>query len=283
MRHQPQVVGVGVRRGRDVAADRVGRIGAEDHRLQVEAAARRQDSGDVGEQVPVDPLLPAGLVIRRRAEVLEGSEARHRVEWAEAVAVDLAGVAQVGVEAVPAAGFELRGREGHPRPPPTPLAGEVEHRPPPAPEVEHRPIGPDPDLLGDVGVLAALGLLEGQREVAVELRAAEVGELAEAEPEDPIDQRVGEVEILAIGHGAYSRSGAFSLDSARLGSDGVHRSILCRTRATRFVPRVTTAVAKPPERSGFIPRRRTASATARPRDTARRCCSMNGVWGVLPV
>jgi hypothetical protein len=44
----------------------------------------------------------------------------------------------------------------------------------------------DVDLLGDVVVLAPLGLLEAQgEEVTVVLGAAEVRELAEAEPYDP--------------------------------------------------------------------------------------------------
>jgi hypothetical protein len=48
-------------------------------------------------------------------------------------------------------------------------------------------------------VLAALGLLEAEREVAVELRAAEVRQLAQAEPEDAVGERVGEVEVAAGG------------------------------------------------------------------------------------
>ena len=58
--------------------------------------------------------------------------------------------------------------------------------PPAATEVEHAAAGLDPDLLGDVLVLAPLRLLERQREVAVVLGAAEVRELAHAEAEDPI-------------------------------------------------------------------------------------------------
>ena len=71
---------------------------------------------------------------------------------------------------------------------PTPLAPRaravVQQRAPAAAEVEHPPPGRDADLLGDVLVLAPLRLLEGEREVAVVLGAAEVGKLAEAEPED---------------------------------------------------------------------------------------------------
>jgi hypothetical protein len=49
-------------------------------------------------------------------------------------------------------------------------------------------------------VLSPLRLLERQREVTVVFGTAEVGQLAEAEPEDPVDQRVREVEAIAICH-----------------------------------------------------------------------------------
>ena len=81
------------------------------------------------------------------------------------------------------------------------LADEVQERPPSGAKVEHPPARPDADLLGDVLVLAALGLLERHREVPVVLGAAEVGQLTQAQPEDPVDQRVGEIEVLAGGHG----------------------------------------------------------------------------------
>jgi hypothetical protein len=42
-------------------------------------------------------------------------------------------------------------------------------------------------------MLPALCLFEAEGEVAVELGAAEIGELAEAEPKDPVGQRVREV------------------------------------------------------------------------------------------
>ena len=95
------------------------------------------------------------------------------------------------------------------------LADEGEQRAPAAAEVEHAPAGPDPDLLGDVLVLAPLRLLERQREVAVVLRAAEVGQLAEAEPEDPVDQRVGELEVLAVGHSSCGRVAGWAPISRR--------------------------------------------------------------------
>jgi hypothetical protein len=50
-------------------------------------------------------------------------------------------------------------------------------------------------------VLARLRLLEREREVAVVLRAAEISKLAEAQPEDPVDRGVGELDVGAAGHG----------------------------------------------------------------------------------
>ena len=104
-------------------------------------------------------------------------------------------VREVDVEAVAPAGLGLRGGERDADARRAPAADVVQQRPPAAAEVEHPPAGRDPDLLGDVVVLAALGLLERQREVAVVLGPAEVGHLAQAEAEDAVDQRVGEVEV----------------------------------------------------------------------------------------
>ena len=114
----------------------------------------------------------------------------------------------MNVEAVAATGGELGGGERHADALGAALADEGEQRPPAAAEVEDPPSGPDPDPLGDELVLSPLRLLEREREVTVVLGAAEVGQLAEAEPEDPVDQRVGEVEILAAGHGSNLSSGA---------------------------------------------------------------------------
>ena len=87
-------------------------------------------------------------------------------------------------------------------------ADVVEQRSPAAAQIEHAATRADPDLLGDVVVLAPLGLLEAEREVAVVLRTAEVGELAQAEPEDPVDQRVGEFEVGALRHERRLRTDA---------------------------------------------------------------------------
>ena len=117
-------------------------------------------------------------------------------------------VVQVDVEAVPPARRRLRRRQRDADPDAAAAADEIEQRAPAAAEVEHPPARPDPDLLGDVLVLAPLSLLEAQREVAVVLRPAEVGQLSETEPEDAVDQRIGELEVLALGHGYFGRLGS---------------------------------------------------------------------------
>jgi hypothetical protein len=94
---------------------------------------------------------------------------------------------------------ELGARERHADAVGSAVADEVQQRPPSASEIEDPPAGLDPDLLGDVLVLAALGLLEREREVAVVLRPREVRQLAEAEPEDLVGKRVGELEVAALG------------------------------------------------------------------------------------
>ena len=106
------------------------------------------------------------------------------------------------VEPVALAGGLLRARERDAHARRALLADGGQERAPAAAEVEHAAARLDADLLGHVLVLAALGLLEAHREVAVVLRAAEVGQLSEADPEDAVDQRVGEVEVLAVGHAA---------------------------------------------------------------------------------
>ena len=82
-------------------------VAAEDHRLEVEPAALGQHARGVGEQLAVDLLLAPGPVLLRRAEVLEGAEARDRIEAPVGVAVDRSRVLEVDVEAVPAAGRNL--------------------------------------------------------------------------------------------------------------------------------------------------------------------------------
>src|SRR5439155_11266491 len=132
--------------------------------------------------------------------MLEGTEARDGVEAAEAVGADLEGVLEPSVEPVPPARRRLRRRERDADAGASADPDEVEQGTPAATQIEHAPAGVDPDLIGDVLVLSTLGLLEAEREIAVELGAAEVRQLAQAEPEDAVDERVGELEVVAIGH-----------------------------------------------------------------------------------
>src|SRR5271170_3838699 len=132
--------------------------------------------------------------------MLEGAEARHGVERPEALASDLPRICEVDVEVMAPAGGQLGGGERDAHPAAAPAANEVEQGTPTAAEVEHPPARADPDLLGHVLMLACLRLLEAQREIAVVLRPAEVGQLSKAEPEDAVSERVGEVEIVAVGH-----------------------------------------------------------------------------------
>src|SRR5581483_2087740 len=104
------------------------------------------------------------------------------------------------VQPVSLAGGELGGGEGHADTLRALLSEEVQERAPTAAQIEDAPAGLDAQLFRDVLVLSALRLLEGEAEVAVELRAAEVCELAHAEPEDPVRQRVGEVDVAVVGH-----------------------------------------------------------------------------------
>lgn len=79
-----------------------------------------------------------------------------------------------------------------------PIAREAEQSAPAAAKIEQPLAFADADLLRDVKVLATLRLLEAEREVAVELRAAEVRELAKAQPDDPVNRGVRELKIFPL-------------------------------------------------------------------------------------
>ena len=138
--------------------------------------------------------------------MLERAEAGHRVERAEGLALERAGVEEVHVETVSTARGELRGGERDADTTGAVTTNDVEQRSPSAAQVEHAPARCDPELLDDELVLARLRLFEGQREVTVVLGAAEVGHLTEAESEHPVDQRIGELEVVAISHGFHPRA-----------------------------------------------------------------------------
>ena len=89
--HEREVVRVGVPRGVNVDPVHRDHAGPKHHRLQVEPPAVGQQARDPGEQSAVDLLLASGVVLLRRAEVLEGAEARDGVEGAEDFAGNLPG------------------------------------------------------------------------------------------------------------------------------------------------------------------------------------------------
>src|ERR671911_2808784 len=255
--HEGEVPRVGVPRGVDVDPVRRDHVPPERHRLEEEPALVGQHPPDPGEESAIDLLLPPGAVLLRRAEVLEGAEARHGVERAEAVAGDLPRVVEVDVEAVPPAGRRLSGGQGDADSGAAPTPDEVQERAPPAAQVEHAPARSDPDLLGDVLVLAPLSLLEAQGKVTVVLRSAEVRELSQAEPEDPIDQRIGELEVLAVGHG-FEGSGELS-DAVRvearsnaclLSSRGDGVAVVALIGGTHPAPRARAGIGSAPEGRG---------------------------------
>src|ERR1700678_2717833 len=115
--------------------------------------------------------------------MLECTEARHRVKRAEAFPFDLTCVLEVALDPFLAASRHLRRGQRHPHSVPAASPGVGQQRAPAATEVEQASSRPDPDLFGHVVGLATLRLLEGEREAAVELRAAEIGQLTEAEPD----------------------------------------------------------------------------------------------------
>src|SRR5919198_306763 len=102
------------------------------------------------------------------------------------------------VEAVPPARLELSRGERDAEACCAGAAHVVEQAAPTASEVENPPSRRDPDLLRDEVVLSSLRLLEGEREVAVVLGAAEVVDLAQREPDHPVGQRVAEFDVLLL-------------------------------------------------------------------------------------
>ena len=139
-------------------------LAPEDHRLQVEAPARREHACDVFEEAAVDRLLTPGAEVLPRTEVLESAEAGDGIERPEGLEGHLARVMEVSVQVLPPAGLELRrGKcDAHPRPAHVSDIGQ--ERPPSAAEVEDAAAGLDPDPFSDEFVLSPLRLLEAERE-----------------------------------------------------------------------------------------------------------------------
>src|SRR5205823_14489762 len=101
-----------------------------------EAALVGQHARDPCKQLAIAVLLAPGAVLLRRAEVLEGAEARHGVERAEGLAVDLPCVVQVDVETMSPAGGNLRGGHRDPHPDAAAASDEVQQAAPAAAEIE---------------------------------------------------------------------------------------------------------------------------------------------------
>jgi hypothetical protein len=197
--HDP---GIGVSRG--VGVDLLNRdhFGSEHHRLQIEPAAVVQHSRHPLKEAPVDLLLATGTVVSRRAEVLKRPEARDRIKPAKGLARHPTRVANVDVEAVATASCCLSRGQRYAQPARADVTNVVQQPAPTTAEIKHPSPRPNPDLLGHVLVFAALRLLKAQREVAVVFGSAEVRQLAQAESNDPISQRIGEVQVLTVGHGS---------------------------------------------------------------------------------
>src|SRR5205823_400555 len=111
--HHREIPRIGLPRGMTVDLVHVDHVPPEHHRLQVEPARVGQYARDLREQTPIDLLLTARAVIVWRTEMLEGTEARDRVERAEALAGHFTRVIEVHVEAVATTGGLLRGGQRH--------------------------------------------------------------------------------------------------------------------------------------------------------------------------
>src|SRR5262249_48693568 len=106
-------------------------VATEHHRLKIEATIVGQHARDPCEQTVIDLLLAPRAILLWRTEVLEGTQTRHRVERAEALAAHLPRVEEVNIEAVTPAGHRLRRGQGDADPGATPTANEDQQRTPP--------------------------------------------------------------------------------------------------------------------------------------------------------
>src|SRR5579859_5206557 len=127
--------------------------------------------------------------------MLERAHRRDRVERSEGVLGDGAAIDQMRVEPVLAARGQLAARERHADGLHAAIGQIAQQSAPAAPHVEHALSRLELERLPDEVVLAPLRLLEREREVAVVFRTAEIARLPDAEPEEPVDERVREIEI----------------------------------------------------------------------------------------
>ncbi len=187
-------------RGASMTTSSIGiMLRAEDHRLQVEAPARGQHRGDVREEVAVDLVLAPGAIAPRASR-----SARTRRGWRRRRSAPK--LSRSTVARVVRRGRRGRGA-GRPRPAPRtasrrrPCAPRARMKlssgPQPQPRSSTRRPGSIPICSATYSCLRRCACSRRQREVAVVLGAAEVGQLAQAEAKDPVDQRVGELEVVA--------------------------------------------------------------------------------------
>ena len=165
--------------------------------------------------------------------MLEGAQADHPVEGAKGFRGHRPGVHQVDVKSVPDVGLLLTMRQRHADAANAKVPEVGQHRAPSAAEVEDPAAGRHLNLPGNVFVLAALRLLQREREVAVILGAAEIGKLADAHPEEAIGERVGEIDVGSSGHGGETsakRPGSGSV--VRLATPGLQRTRSARSCAS---------------------------------------------------
>ena len=106
------------------------------------------------------------------------------------------------VEAVAAARGELAPRQRHADARRAVRLDVAQQSAPATPHVERALARREPQLVPHEGMLAALRFFEREREVAVVFGAAEVPGLADAQPEDLVDEGVGEIDVALRRHGA---------------------------------------------------------------------------------
>ena len=132
--------------------------------------------------------------------MLKRPQARHGIKAAKTLAADVPRILEVDLEAVLAAGRQLGRGQGDPHPRAAASPSVCQQWTPATAEVQQPASRPDPDLGRHIVMLAPLRLLEAEREVPIEFGAAEIRQLTQAEPDDPVGEGIGEVDVAAIRH-----------------------------------------------------------------------------------
>jgi len=156
------------------------------HCLQEQPATRREQIVTQREEASIDLVLQAGGVLLLRAEMLEGPDAHHRVEWAEGIGVDLLPVTEVHLEPAAPARLGLLRRQRQTYAPPASLLNRLEKPTPSTADIEDAVTRREANVVEDIRMLVALGLLQGFRVIAHVQCVRDVGILPQAEPPDLI-------------------------------------------------------------------------------------------------